>query len=140
MPRSVEPAVRMKGIPAGCSGIVQFSVKVMSPFSSCEGMFASVSESSGIVAVAPPAKSGAVAAFSTLYVLANVTGQSNVTVAPVVVTIFVTTSADVPATVTGASFSKRTVSADVGAAVASAPPTSQLPAVAQSPLVPPFHT
>ena len=54
--------------------------------------------------------------------------------------IFVTASAVVPPTVTGASLSKRMVSVEAGAVVASAPPTSQLPGVAQSAPSAPFHT
>ena len=72
--------------------------------------------------------------------LANCTGHSNVTSAPEVVMIFVTASAVVPPTVTGASLSKRIVSVEAGAVAAATPSTSQLPGVDQSAPFAPFQT
>ena len=66
VPVRLAPGATTNGLPAGRLGTVQSSVKVTLPLNSCEGMFAFVRESSGMVATAPPAKTGAIAAFCTL--------------------------------------------------------------------------
>ena len=138
MPVSVEPADRTNGVV--CWGIVQSCVNVRLPERIRLALFIPVSESSGTVAVAPPANFGGVATFCTRYVPANCTGQLNVTSAPESVTTFVTVSAPVPPTVSAEPFSNTIVSPEPGAAAGVAPSTRQLPGVDQSPPLAPFHT
>ena len=69
----------------------------------------------------------------------NDTGQLNVTVPAPVLAIRVTASVVEPPTVSADALLNSMSSADVGAVVAAAPPTSQLPGVAQSPPLAPFQ-
>ena len=140
LPVSDAPSATTNGLPAVWCGIFQSSVKVTVPRNVWLAMFMPVSEASEYVAVAPPANTGATAAFSTRYVPANCTGQLNVTSSSESVTIFATVSGSVPPTAMGEAFWKMTVSVEAGAAAGATPSTSQLPGADQSTPLAPFHT